>query len=53
MKLLELRQLIREAIDETFHIDEIDMIEYDVENEQDIKEFIDFMREYQSTTKRS
>ena len=34
-------------IDEAFFIGEDDIDEYDVENEQDIKEFIQFMYEYQ------
>lgn len=34
-------------IEEAFFIGEDDIDEYDVENEQDIKEFIEFMREYQ------
>ncbi len=34
-------------IDEAFFIGEDDIDEYDLENEQDIKEFVEFMREYQ------
>jgi len=34
-------------VNEAFFIGEDDIDEYDVENEQDIKEFIEFMREYQ------
>jgi hypothetical protein len=34
-------------INEAFFIGEDDIDEYDVENEQDIKEFVEFMREYQ------
>jgi len=35
------------GINEAFFIGEDDIEEYDVENEQDIKEFVEFMREYQ------
>jgi hypothetical protein len=38
---------LNSKIDEAFFIGEDDIEEYDVENEQDIKEFIEFMREYQ------
>ena len=34
-------------LNEAFFIGEDDIEEYDVESEQDIKEFIEFMREYQ------
>ena len=34
-------------LNEAFFIGEDDIDEYDVENEQDIKEFVEFMREYQ------
>ena len=47
MTELELKQLIKEVINEAFFIGEDDIEEYDVENEQDIKEFVEFMREYQ------
>jgi hypothetical protein len=36
-----------QKINEAFFIGEDDIDEYDVENEQDIKEFVEFMREYQ------
>jgi hypothetical protein len=42
----KLRRLIRETIAEAFFIGEDDIDEYDVENEQDLKEFIVFMNEY-------
>ena len=42
-----LRQLVKETIEEAFFIGEDDIEEYDVVNEQDIKEFVEFMREYQ------
>jgi hypothetical protein len=38
---------LNSKIDEAFFIGEDDIDEYDVENEQDIKEFVEFMREYQ------
>jgi len=38
---------LNSEINEAFFIGEDDIDEYDVENEQDIKEFIEFMREYQ------
>jgi hypothetical protein len=38
---------LNSGISEAFFIGEDDIEEYDVENEQDIKEFIEFMREYQ------
>jgi hypothetical protein len=38
---------LKSEIDEAFFIGEDDIEEYDVENEQDIKEFVEFMREYQ------
>ena len=44
---LELKQLIKEVINEAFFIGEDDIEEYDVENEQDIKEFTEFMEAYQ------
>ena len=44
----ELRKLIQEVIDEAFFIGEDDIDEYDVENEQDLKDFIQFMNEYQT-----
>ncbi len=47
MKTIKLKQLIRNVINEAFFIGEDDIDEYDVENEQDIKEFVQFMREYQ------
>ena len=47
MKMIKLKQLIRNTINEAFFIGEDDIDEYDVENEQDIKEFVQFMREYQ------
>jgi hypothetical protein len=37
---------IDEDVDEAFFIGEDDVEEYDVENEQDIKEFVQFMKEY-------
>ena len=37
----------KDKIDEAFFIGEDEIEEYDVENEQDIKEFVEFMREYQ------
>lgn len=44
----EFQELKDEAgLNEAFFIGEDDIDEYDVENEQDIKEFIEFMREYQ------
>jgi hypothetical protein len=46
MKLTELKQLIRNTIKEAFFIGEDDIDEYDVENEQDLKEFIQFIKEY-------
>jgi hypothetical protein len=42
----KLRRLIRETIAEAFFIGEDDIDEYDIENEQDLKEFIVFMNEY-------
>jgi len=42
----KLRRLIRETISEAFFIGEDDIDEYDVVNEQDLKEFIVFMNEY-------
>jgi hypothetical protein len=36
-----------QQVNEAFSIDKDDIDEYDVENEQDIKEFVQFMREYQ------
>ena len=47
MELQELKQIIREVINEVFSTKENNIDEYDVENKQDIKEFIEFMREYQ------
>ena len=44
----ELKKLIQEVIDEALFIGEDDIDEYDVENEQDLKEFIQFMNEYQT-----
>lgn len=38
---------LKSEINEAFFIGEDDIEEYDVVNEQDIKEFIEFMREYQ------
>ena len=38
---------LNSEINEAFFIGEDDIEEYDVENEQDIKEFVEFMREYQ------
>ena len=38
---------LKSEINEAFFIGEDDIEEYDVENEQDIKEFVEFMREYQ------
>jgi hypothetical protein len=38
---------LKSEIDEAFFIGEDDIEEYDVENEQDIREFVEFMREYQ------
>jgi hypothetical protein len=38
---------IDENVDEAFFIGEDDIEEYDVENADDIKEFVEFMREYQ------
>ena len=46
MKITELRQLIREVITESLFINENDIDEYDVENEQDLKEFVQFITEY-------
>ena len=46
MKISELRQLIKEVIDEAFYIGEDDIDEYDVKNEQDLKEFVVFIKEY-------
>jgi hypothetical protein len=46
MKITELRQLVKKAIIETLYTNEDEVDEYDVENEQDLKEFIQFMREY-------
>jgi hypothetical protein len=44
----EFQELKDEAgINEAFFIGEDDIEEYDVVNEQDIKEFVEFMREYQ------
>jgi hypothetical protein len=37
---------IDENVDEAFFIGEDDIEEYDVENEQDIKEFVQFIKEY-------
>ena len=38
---------LKSEIDEAFFIGEDDIEEYDVENEQDIKEFVEFMESYQ------
>ena len=47
MEKLNLRQLVKETIEEAFFIGEDDIDEYDVENADDIREFVEFMREYQ------
>jgi hypothetical protein len=49
VKLKELRQIIKNIINELLHPNEDsieDIEEYDVESEQDVKEFVQFMREY-------
>lgn len=40
---------LKDILNETFSAGEDDIDEYDVENEQDIKEFVEFIREYQQT----
>ena len=49
VKLKELRRIINNIINELLHPNEDsieDIEEYDVESEQDVKEFVQFMREY-------
>ena len=46
VKLTELRQIIYNIINESLHLNEDNIDEYDVESSQDVKEFVQFMREY-------
>jgi hypothetical protein len=46
VKLTELRQIIYNVINESLHLNEDNIDEYDVESSQDVKEFVQFMREY-------
>ena len=46
VKLTELRQIIYNIINESLHLNEDNIDEYDVESPQDVKEFVQFMREY-------
>ena len=50
MKLTKLKEIIQETIDEAFFIGEDDIDEYDVDenNLHEVKDFIKFMKEYQS-----
>ena len=43
MKLTELRQIIYNIINESLHLNEDNIDEYDVESPQDVKEFVQFM----------
>ena len=46
VKLTELRQIIYNILNESLHLNEDNIDEYDVESPQDVKEFVQFMREY-------
>ena len=46
VKLTELRQIIYNIINESLHLNEDNIDEYDVESSQDVKEFVQFMQEY-------